>query len=249
MSEPHNPYAAPQSLVVPSHFTDFTQDGPPSPWATGEVLSESWALFKQHWAPLVGGLIVGYAVVFGVQMVFSALAAMLGSGSNNAGVAIITALVSAVLSTVVQAAVTCGWARLYLMAVRGETPVFGVLFSSFPLFPQMLVASLLWTLGYILGSVLLIVPGVIFGLGTIFYMYFVADGESGTDSLRSSWTATHGHKLDLFVFGLAVFGINIVGMLACGVGMLVTLPVTMLAMAVIYTRITGRFGSRGWATV
>lgn len=248
MSDTHNPYAAPQASVEPASYSDF-EDGPPAPWATGEVLSQSWELFKQHWAPLLGALVIGYVVLFGVQTVFSVLAGAIGGRSGSPGLAIATAIVSMVISMVAQAAVSCGWARMFLMTARGETPVLGVLFSSVGLMPQMLIATVILTIGYLLGILLLVVPGVIFMIGTIPYLYFIADGESGVESVRKSWEATRGQKVAIFVFLLALAGINIVGMLACGLGMLVTLPVSMLALAVVYTRLTGRFGPRDWAAV
>lgn len=244
MSDTHNPYAAPHAAVEPAYASDFGGDGPPAPWATGEVLSQSFELFKQHWAPLLGGLVIGYVIIFGAQIVSGAVAGGLAGGSENAALAIGTSLISIVVSMVVQAAITCGWNRLFLMAARGETPDVGVLFSSFGLFPQMLIGTIVVTVGYLLGLLLLVVPGVIFLLGAMLYSYFVVDGDSGVESVRRSWDATKGHKGALFVFLLALMGINIVGMLACGLGLLVTAPVSMLALAIVYTRISGRFAPR-----
>lgn len=244
MSDTHNPYAAPTSAVEPTYFPDIDGDSPPAPWAMGEVLSQALDIFKQHWAPLLGSLIVGYALVAGVQIVFGAMAGTLGGRSVSVEAAVGTSVVSGLLSMAVQAAVTCGWNRVFLMAARGEAPEFGALFSSIGLFPQMLGATLLMMLGYVLGLVLLVVPGVIFFFGTMFYSYFVADGDGAVDSLRKSWQATRGHKWSLFLFMFALGGLNILGMLACGVGVLVSAPVTMLALAIVYTRITGRFESR-----
>lgn len=244
MSDTHNPYAAPHAAVEPAYASDFDGDGPPAPWATGEVLSQSFELFKQHWAPLLGGLVIGYVIMFGAQMVSGAVVGALGGGSENVALVLASSLISLVVSMLVQAAVTCGWNRLFLMAARGETPDLGVLFSSFGLFPQMLIATVVVSLGYLLGFLLLVVPGVIFLLGTMLYSYFVVDGDSALDAIRKSWDATKGQKGALFVLLLAVMGINIVGMLACGLGLLVSAPVTFLALAIVYTRISGRFAPR-----
>ena len=252
MSDVHNPYAAPQTLVEPSAGATF-DDGGPQPWESGEVIGEAWELFKQHWAPLIGALVVGYVILFGVQQVAGLFlagvmqGAVSASGELNWGLFAASMAVSMTVSFAAQAAVMPGWVRLFLMAARRETPVFGVFFSSFGLFPKMVVAVLLNAVLIYAGMLLLIVPGVILGLGTCLFTFFVADGAGGVDALKASWEATKGQKGALFVFFLLIGLLNVGGMLACFVGMAVTLPVSFLAMAIVYTRITGRRAPRGWA--
>jgi uncharacterized membrane protein len=96
-------------------------------------------------------------------------------------------------------------------------------------------AQILTTLIIIAGFILLIVPGVIASLGLVFVAYTVVDRGAGPISaLQESWRITNGHKWRLFLLGLALIGINIVGTLALLVGLLVTLPVTWLAVTHAY---------------
>ena len=44
-------------------------------------------------------------------------------------------------------------------------------------------------------------------------------------------------KWDLFVFGLLLIGLNIVGALALLIGLLITIPTTMIAVASVYRKL------------
>ena len=47
------------------------------------------------------------------------------------------------------------------------------------------------------------------------------------DSLRGAWALTKGHKWSLFWIGLVTVGMNILGLLALGVGIILTMAVTI----------------------
>ncbi len=86
-----------------------------------------------------------------------------------------------------------------------------------------------------IGFVLLIVPGVILMLGWSFVRYLIVErGLGPINALKESWRITKGHKWQLFLFGLALFGINLLGALAIGIGLLVSVPVTMIAVVHAY---------------
>lgn len=59
------------------------------------------------------------------------------------------------------------------------------------------------------------------------------------ESLKQSWNATKGETLQLFVFGLLMVGLNIIGALLFGIGLLVTVPITMIAVVYIYKKLSG----------
>lgn len=85
------------------------------------------------------------------------------------------------------------------------------------------------------GLIFFIVPGIILAIMFSFATYFVLDkGLSPLEALKESRRITAGHKWQLFVLGLAILGINILGLLALVVGLLVSMPVSMFAMAHAY---------------
>jgi len=85
------------------------------------------------------------------------------------------------------------------------------------------------------GLVLLIVPGIIWGIKYMFAPYIVVDRGAGVgDALKESGRITYGHKWQLLWLGLALLGLNMLGFLALLVGLLVTIPVSALSLAHAY---------------
>ena len=95
---------------------------------------------------------------------------------------------------------------------------------------QFLVAIIIFV-----GLLLLIVPGIIAALGLLFVLYVVIDRGAGPiNALKESWRITNGNKWQLFLFGLVLSGLNLVGVLLLVVGLLVTVPVTWIAVTHAY---------------
>lgn len=136
--------------------------------------------------------------------------------------------------------IACGTWRYVLKVARGQPAEVGEIFSGGPVLP-MLVATLLFTVGMLVGLVLFIVPGIIFTLGCWFFAPLIVDTNCGAvDSLKASWDLTKGHKVQLFVLWLFMIGLMIAGILACCVGVFVALPIAQLAMAYAYLTVTGQ---------
>ncbi|MDH3198878.1 MAG: DUF975 family protein, partial [Candidatus Krumholzibacteria bacterium] len=128
-----------------------------------------------------------------------------------------------------------GLVKIVLKFEAGQMPEFANLFDGIDRVPNLFVATLVGTAAVIAGLILLIVPGIIVGLRLMFAGFVVVDQKAGPiDALQKSWAMTRGYTLDLFLFALAVFGINLLGCILFGVGVFVSLPVTALAMARIY---------------
>lgn len=102
------------------------------------------------------------------------------------------------------------------------------------------VVSVLAGAATIIGLVLLVVPGIIIGIMLGFSLYIVVDkGSKPIDAMRESIELTKGHRWNLFLLGLALLGINIVGLCALLVGLFVTLPVSALAIVHAYRSLSG----------
>jgi uncharacterized membrane protein len=76
-------------------------------------------------------------------------------------------------------------------------------------------------------------------MGLMFVPYIVIDrGLGPIEAMKESWRVTKGHKWQLFLLFLALIGLNILGAIALIVGLLVTIPITMLAAAHAYRTLT-----------
>lgn len=93
-----------------------------------------------------------------------------------------------------------------------------------------LLMYIVLAISVIIGLILLIVPGIIVGIMFGFACYLVIERELGPiEALKESMRITKGHRWDLFVLALACVGIMIIGFICLIVGMLVAMPVIMLA--------------------
>lgn len=101
------------------------------------------------------------------------------------------------------------------------------------------LATLLYGLIIVVGTFLLIVPGVIFGLMFSFYGYVMIEKKlNPIEALKESKRLTAGAKWDLFLFSLLAIGLNLLGVLALFVGFLVTMTITFIAVAHLYRQRT-----------
>jgi hypothetical protein len=221
---PMQPYGAPQ------------QAGAPGTWDIGGVLGAGWEAFKKNWVVLVFapfvGMVVAYLPMFLMVLIGGAIGGVVSS---------ILSLIGMVAFMVLFSFVLVGMIKIFLKGARGETPSFGDVFSGGSRFVAMLGAMAIVGCLVGLGYVLLVVPGVILALGLSLTTFYVVDQNMGPiEAAKASWAATSGQKLQLFLFGLAAFLVILVGELACGVGVLVAMPVVYLAHATIYLRLSGR---------
>jgi uncharacterized membrane protein len=95
------------------------------------------------------------------------------------------------------------------------------------------------------GIILFVVRGIIAAVGLGFAPYVVIDSGTGViDALKQSWDITRGHKWQLFLFGLVLIGLNLLGLIAVVVGLLVTIPVTWLAVTHAFRTLAPPVGGR-----
>ena len=120
-----------------------------------------------------------------------------------------------------------------------ETVTIGDLWNPDPVW-RYLGAYLLILLIVIVGFILLVIPGIIASLGLSFATYLVIDrGMQPVASIKESWRITKGHKWQLFLLLVSLMLLNILGLIALFVGILVTIPITWLAVTHAYRTLSG----------
>lgn len=134
-----------------------------------------------------------------------------------------------------------GLIKILLKVTRGKKYELSELFGYSHLIIPYLIGTVLLALRMMLGFLLLIVPGVIWSLKFQFVPFLIVDKELGaTEAFEASAKMTEGFKLKLFWFMLASVGLNLMGILALFVGLLVTIPVTSLASVGMYHYLSGK---------
>jgi len=181
------------------------------------------------------GFFVLLLIVVGLIYIFpEAFRASLGQDDP-----ILAALLT-LASAVLQIVIGMGLIRISLRFADSDKGQFADLFSCLPLFFKYLFSSILYGLIVLAGTILLIIPGIIWAIKFMFFSYFIVDqGLGPVEALKRSGAITDGAKWDLFGFGLLLFGINILGALALLIGLLATIPTSMVATAYVYRRLQG----------
>ena len=103
------------------------------------------------------------------------------------------------------------------------------------LFPNYIAASLLTVICMFLGFICFIIPGIIVGTRFTLFGYQMVDKEVGAiKAMEGSWDLVKGATWKVFCFLLAIALINIIGVLCLGIGLLLSIPTTFIASALLY---------------
>ncbi len=98
-----------------------------------------------------------------------------------------------------------------------------------------LAVYVLVTVAVLAGLILLIVPGIIASLMFMFAQYIVLEkGVKPIDAMKESMRITKGRRWKLLGLLVVFTLLNIAGALALLVGLLITMPVTMIALVHVY---------------
>jgi len=150
----------------------------------------------------------------------------------------VTGIGSKIVLNLLVFGLNAGFARLALDVVEGKQAEFKELFSCFGVLHWFIIGSILYTLIVAAGLLLLIVPGIIWMLAFSQWLFALVDTKSNPiAALRRSVALTEGVKGKIFVFWLALFGLNLLGAVALGIGLLVTIPLTLIASAHVYDQL------------
>ncbi len=215
----------------------------PTVFDIGEVMSTSWSIFKANMGACVGAVfVVGMLNGFVQQIVGGVQAVIVGDQpGNQMGLFILVNIVGFVITFTFQTWLTLGQMILFLNVARGRESNIGQVFTGGPVLLNGLGTQLLYSIIVTLGTLLLIIPGVIFALMFSQSLLLVVDREmSVMDALQTSREITYGNKASLLVLYLAGFGLFIVGLLACCIGALFTGSYVTLMLIVAYLQMTGQ---------
>ncbi len=145
------------------------------------------------------------------------------------------------VSWLVTATFCLGLAKIYLRYRDGEKPIFENLFDGVARAHIWFASALIADVAIVMGLFLLIVPGVIMMLRLWMVGFVLVDERTGPiDAIQRSWDITRGHTMDLLVLFIALLGLNILGACCLGVGLLVTMPISGLALAHVYRELKPR---------
>jgi len=184
-----------------------------------DYVQKGWEMFREHIGEFIGFTLVIFAAsavsskmgVFG-SLLFSALAAPLYAGYSVAA----------------------------FRLVSGQPLQFSDFFKGFNYFLPLFLAGLASGILVAVGMALLLLPGIYLAVSYMLTTFLIIDHrmefwqamETSRKIVTKNWFA-------FFVLAIVLFLVNVLGVLALGVGLLVTAPVTACAAAIAYKEIVG----------
>lgn len=179
-----------------------------------------------------------------VAILASGLSNFLSRGFENGVVSFIGAVLGAFVSLVIG----LGLIRAALAILDGGRPSVEQLVSTKDI-GTYLIASLLVAVIVMVGLLLCVIPGLVAGFLLQFYGYAIIDRKSDsvttapqsspTGALRASFEVVAANFGPLILLAVLCFLLNVAGALLCGVGLLVSLPVTAIAIAYAWRYFSG----------
>jgi hypothetical protein len=251
----NNPYAAPEASLRPDRPTFGTLGrgelgsapvtGPnPNAEIRIDAISEAWQLFTDQAGTWVLIFLVYWTARYGVVFLLASIPQFftrpfgrVGGPGFDPSVFILLQVVIQFTTYAVQAFLVGGLFQTAVKQVRGLPIGVGDLFkaSDMRTWQSMFVVRLIVGVATFGGAVLLILPGLFFSARLMFAQPLVADGKLSTfEAIGMSWKATRGQWLIGMAFVIVMYFTSVLGVIGLGVGLLVTLPVWPLSIAVLY---------------
>ena len=198
-------------------------------FSKSEAVLFGWNTLKKNFGFFLGMLAIIVAVNVLVGLVMS-------SFSEEAPELLVIAV--SVISWILDLLISMGVIKITLKFCDQEPATYRDLFSAYRLLLNYIVGSIVYGIIVAIGFVFLIIPGIYLAVKYQFYDYLIVDkGMGPIEAIKRSGVLTEGVKRNLVLFWLALVGINILGMIALGVGLIATVPVSWLANAYVYRRL------------
>lgn len=247
-SSPYGSQPQPEIYAAQPRYAPGGYQRPPRPAFSLDVIGEAWRLLTPNLGIWIAAMLVNYFItnlpsgifyMFNMRSVFSQLM------TNPAGAPVsqpefgvtyyVSSLFASLCAFVLSSYMFGGMMRMAIKNVRTGQADFGLLFSATDVLPSLLGAYFLIGLAVGLGSLLCVVPGLMLGAVFICAVPLIVDRKTGAiEAIKQSYQATQAFMwagvLYVLVLGLIAYS----GFLACCVGILVTFPLAIMAVAVTY---------------
>jgi hypothetical protein len=139
---------------------------------------------------------------------------------------------------IIFAGLEAGFIQISLALVDGQEVSYSSLFSNLASGGSFFIGQLLYLTICLVGFVLLIIPG--FYWGTQYAMNgfcMVANSTNPTIALRDSLRISKKSKFPIFVFIILIALLNLLGASLLGVGLLVSVPISVLMKASVFRQL------------
>ncbi|MEO7653570.1 MAG: hypothetical protein ABIZ80_24185 [Bryobacteraceae bacterium] len=154
--------------------------------------------------------------------------------------ALFFAILNGVVPMILQGPLTAGIEIATLRKLAGRRIEFADMFKGFNYFVPTLAAHLVTMIFVAGGTLLCIIPGLVIAAMYIFVNLFIVDKRMEFwPAMQASHAIVKNDYFGFTMFILAIALVNVLGVLCCVVGILVTLPLSYAAITVAYQELVG----------
>ncbi|MGE3813392.1 MAG: hypothetical protein AB7I24_17775 [Candidatus Nanopelagicales bacterium] len=254
---PPPPPAAAAPVPPPAAHAANPVDGP---WSVGNAFSYGWAKFQQYLGPILIAMLILFLIGFVISIIWFFIVGAIGAAltsdpsvtinpetgviSTTGGTSFFLSLILGALGFLVyytvfgfiQAAVT----RAALAITEGRKIESSTILSTDKL-GKIIVAAILVAIATSIGYLFCGIGALIVSFFLAFTFFFVIDkDEEPVQAIKSSFALVKDNLGDLVLFYLASVLAYFVGSLLCGIGLLVAVPVVIIATAYTYKKFTSQ---------
>lgn len=123
---------------------------------------------------------------------------------------------------------------------KGGEADLGLFFNGFHKFGPLLILNLLMFLVILLGFMMLIIPGIYFSISYLFaHMFVLFYNVPPGEALTLSRKVVSGNFTQILRIWLILLGLNMLGTLAFGIGLLVSIPISACVIYAVFDDIIG----------
>lgn len=214
-------------------FAGPSYGGPSGPdLSIGTAISYGWEKFQKNAGVWIGVQLLTVVIAIVLWLIVGSIVSLGGSDNVAAALVAVGVLLAVELAFIfaVQAIVM----RAALREVDGQRPDFGSFFQ-LDRIGNAVLTGLLVALLIVVGYCVFILPGIIAAFVTIFAVAFAIDqNQSPVQAIQSSFRLVSENIGPVLLLMLAIGAINFVAAIPCGLGLLVTGPLTVIATAYAY---------------
>lgn len=231
--------------------------GPPAgggQWDVGAAVGYGWSKFQANVGQMILAalaIFVGAVVIYGIAFLAIILPAgdvecsFDDNGNYNCDggglgfIGFILVLMLYVVFFVYAQVIGAGLIREAIAVTRGQQFSAAGVFK-FDNIGNVIVTSLLVGVGTFIGTLLCILPGIIFGFMTMYSLFFVVDKNlSPVDAIKASIDLVKNNVGSTIIWYLVAYVIILIGAVLCGLGLLVAIPVVLVGSAYTYKTLIG----------
>ncbi len=212
-----------------------------------EAIFFGWITFKSNWKYITLSLLT-----------ILILRLILSSAINSIFESLHMPAITAILNWIIDSFIIMSAIIIALKFVDRKKPRYRDLYLHYSLFPNYILGSVLVSLIMFIplmiinignylnipqvgftGFILLIFPGVYLNLKYQFTTFLIIDKKMHPiDAFKKSGKLTNGKLMKLLLLALAQFGVIVVGILALIIGIFVAIPISYLAGAYVYRKLS-----------